>query len=334
LTLLLLDQLLGSVDGSKYETKVQTIQSRYSPKYFGLKKGVVALNYLINHAVVNSEVIRPNDHESHFLFDIVRNNTSEIDADAITGDMHSINCLNYVLLAAINKSFTPNYNSPQKESISCMQPLKTYNHCIVQPTKVINEQLIEDEWDNIQRVLTSAVMGNTTQSIIVSKLTSSKRNNKTKRALSEYNEILKSLHILDFIDDALYRSCIRKALNRVEAYHNLRRAIAKVGGGKLSGKSIVENEVWNQCTRLIANAIIFYNGLLLDNVLKTLEVQGQNEGHLECIKNISPISWIHVNLTGKYEFTKYSSDINMQEIVAQFKKYLDATLLKSATHII
>ena len=57
-------------------------------KYFGLKKGIVGYNFVVNHVAVNSQIISPNEHESHYLFDIVFNNNSEIDPEVITGDMH------------------------------------------------------------------------------------------------------------------------------------------------------------------------------------------------------------------------------------------------------
>lgn len=317
---LLVDKLLGSADGSKYESKYHTIQSRFSPKYFGLKKGIVAYNLLVNNAIINSQVISPNEHESHFLFDIVFNNTSEIEPDAVTGDMHSINCLNYVLLDGINKEFMPNFNNAQSETLSSLKSLSNYESCIVKPTNVVNRKLIEEEWDNIQRVQVSLVMGQTTQSIIVGKLSSSKRNTRLKRAFKNYNDILKSLHLLEFIDDNLQRSSIRGALNRVENYHKLRRAISRVGGGKFSGKSPVENEIWNQSTRLIANCIIYYNAMLLDKTISEIKGEIDNEEYLRYIKSISPISWVNVNLTGKYEFTGHKMGIDIQNIVQQLKE--------------
>jgi len=71
--------------------------------------------------------------------------------------------------------------------------------------------------------------------------------------------MLKSLYLLDFVDDDILRSQIRKALNRVEAYPQLSRVIAKVHSEKFRGQNILENEVWNQCSRLLANSIILYN---------------------------------------------------------------------------
>jgi hypothetical protein len=44
-----------------------------------------------------------------------------------------------------------------------------------------------------------------------------------------------------------------------------------------------------------------------------------NEDHLRYIKSISPVAWINVNLTGKYEFTGTKGDINIEEFVKQFE---------------
>jgi hypothetical protein len=52
--------------------------------------------------------------------------------------------------------------------------------------------------------------------------------------------------------------------DRIEAYHQLRSAIAQVRGKKqLSGKTDIDIEISNQCDRLIANAIIYYNSAIL-----------------------------------------------------------------------
>jgi hypothetical protein len=51
--------------------------------------------------------------------------------------------------------------------------------------------------------------------------------------------------------------CIRSQ-NRIESYHQLRSAIAQLGGKKeLTGRIDIEIEISNQCGRLIANALIY-----------------------------------------------------------------------------
>ena len=47
-----------------------TIKARYSRKYFGKGKGVVAYTLLANHVPLETELIGANEHESHYVFDI------------------------------------------------------------------------------------------------------------------------------------------------------------------------------------------------------------------------------------------------------------------------
>ncbi len=70
------EKVHSSSDGQKFETRFQTINSRYSPKYFGLKKGIVAYTLIANHIPVNARIIGANEHESHFVFDVLFNNSA------------------------------------------------------------------------------------------------------------------------------------------------------------------------------------------------------------------------------------------------------------------
>ena len=288
----------------------------------------MAYHLVVNHVPVNTNTIGANDHESHFVFDIVYNNTSEIDPTAVAGDQHSTNQLNYAILDAINKSFFPNYrNTPKKanQSIYCFKELHHYKDYFLKPIRRINEKLIIDEWDNIQRIFASLVMQKTTQSIIVKKLSSHARNSATKRALWEFNNILMSLHILDVIDDPILRSNIRRSLNRVEGYHQLRRTVSKVGGGKFRGTSIMANEICNQAGNLLANCIILYNTLILNDLFLAYEQKGDLE-LLEMIKRLSPTAWQHILLGGKYEFRKRKTAVEIEKIVAKLIKNIEEKL--------
>ncbi|AIY72890.1 tn3 transposase DDE domain protein (plasmid) [Bacillus cereus] len=62
--------------------------------------------------------------------------------------------------------------------------------------------------------------------MIVRKLSSYARKNQTKRALWEYDNIIKSLYFLEYIDSLPLRQNVQKVLNRGESYHKLRRAVS------------------------------------------------------------------------------------------------------------
>jgi TnpA family transposase len=57
---------------------------------------------------------------------------------------------------------------------------------LLKPIRKLNETLIIGEWDNIQRLIVSLTLKTTSQSIIVSKLSSYARRNNTRQALWEY----------------------------------------------------------------------------------------------------------------------------------------------------
>jgi hypothetical protein len=74
--------------------------------------------------------------------------------------------------------------------------------------------------------------------------------------------------------------------------------------GKLRFKNEYEQDLWSECSRLIANCIIFYNASILSRLLEHKENAGGQMQAIDEIKKISPIAWQHVNFHGRYEFQK------------------------------
>ena len=150
---------------------------------------------------------------------------------------------------------------------------------------------------------------------IVKKLSSYKSND-TLKALIELDKIVMSLYIIDYIDDEEMQSNVHRSLNRGESYHQLKSAIVKVSGKKLSGKPEIEIGISNECARLISICIIYYNASLLSKIYEYCIKNGKVE---ECKKliRLSPVAWQHINLIGKYEFLSNIEMPNMENMVAQ-----------------
>jgi Tn3 transposase DDE domain-containing protein len=58
----------------------------------------------------------------------------------------------------------------------------------------------------------------------------------------------------------------------------LRRAVSFASFGKLRFKTEYEQEIWSECSRLIANCIIFYNASILSQFLEHKERTGDTQG--------------------------------------------------------
>lgn len=313
------DEMHSSSDGQRIETQIDTINSRYSPKYFGLQKGVSAYTLVANHVPINARIIGTHEHESHYVFDLLYNNTSDIKPERHSTDTHGTNQVNFWILRTFGYGFAPRYRDLHKkmQTLVAFENPSHYVDMLIKPARKVYDELIVKEWPNIQRIMASLAQKDVTQATIVRKLSSYARQNQTKKALWELDNICRTLYILDFIDDVDLRQSVQKALNRGEAYHRFRKAVAYVNGGKFRVHTEAEQQIWNECSRLIANAIIFYNTALLSKVYAQKVAAGDQEA-IAFLRGISPVAWQHINLFGTFEFDEKTDKVDIDALAARF----------------
>jgi TnpA family transposase len=305
----------ASADGQKFESRLETFKTRYSSKYFGTNKGLTSMNLIANHVALNARIIGANEHESHFILDLLHNNTSEIKPNILSTDTHGVNHVNFALLDLFGYQFAPRY-AQFSTVISDLFDVNEAedNKATLSLKKPINTELIVDEWETIQRIVISLQQKTITQATLVRKLSGYSQNHPLLKALTEYNRMLKAMYLLDYIDDASLRNYVQRALNRGEAYHQLRRAIAHVNGNRFRGKSDDEINLWNECARLLTNAIIYFNSLILTRLLEHFEAEGDDK-KLDIIKQVSPVAWHNINLNGTYSFSFEQNPLDLEEIM-------------------
>ena len=311
--------LHSSSDGQKFESQIPTINARYSPKYFGLKKGVVSYTLVANHVPVNAKIIGANEHESHYVFDLLFNNTTEVQPTVHSTDTHGANEVNFAILHLFGYQFAPRYRDIHDKVSHALYGFKhpsQYGELRLKPIRKINANLIMAEWDNIQRLMVSLALKTTTQSIIVSKLSAYTRKNKTRQALWEYDNIIKSLYLLDYVDSVPLRQNVQRALNRGESYHQLRRAVSYANFGKLRFSTEYEQQIWGDCARLLTNCVIYYNATILSDLLIHSDRSG-DAARVSRLSQVSPVAWQHINFYGRYEFNRQPELIDMKAILQQ-----------------
>jgi TnpA family transposase len=177
--------LYGGVDGQKLEVETSTLRARHSKKYYRKGKGLVAYTLLANHIPLATQLIGANEHESYFAFDIWYNNTSTITPDIITGDMHLINRANFALMYWFGGKLYPRFTdiNAQCKHLYGEEDRPAYKRYKIQPIGFINRGLIEKEWANLQRIIATLGLKETTQSTLVKKLCTYQQDQKTREAL-------------------------------------------------------------------------------------------------------------------------------------------------------
>ena len=311
------DKVHSSSDGQKFETQLDTFNARYAYKYFGKRKGVVAYTVVANHVPINAFIIGADEHESHYVFDGLFNNSTAIRPNIHSTDTHGTNELNFALLHVFGYRFAPRYKdvvTKLKTSLYGFHHPSHYPEFLLKPIRKLNEQLIVNEWDNMLRVFVSLAYKSTTQSVIVGKLSSYLRANTTKRALWEYDNIIKSLYLLDYVDLPVLRQGVQTALNRGENYHQLKRAVSFANFGRLRYRTEADQAIWNECARLITNCVIYFNSSLLTALVDAKEERGDLEAAAR-LKTVSPVAWQHINFAGRYEFHTVDETVNLDDLI-------------------
>jgi TnpA family transposase len=307
----------ASVDGQKLATRFNTIKSRYGKKYFGLRKGVVVVTLSANSLPVCLKVIGANDHESHYLLDLVESNTSEIEITSVSGDMHSINRVNFALMHQFGYRFMPRFtqlNDKSDNKLVCFGKIDYYSHHVIKPSKKADKSLVIRAWYKALRILASLALNKTTQANIVRKLSTAKTINPTLKALIALDEVVMTDFLLGYIDDKTERMAIQRSLCRGESYHQLTSTISKVNGGRmLGGKNEIELTVNAECIRLIANIIIHHNATILSALYQHYDLKHPDK--CQEIVRWSPVAWRFVNLIGNYEFYKSGKAIDIQALI-------------------
>ena len=313
-----LDTLYGAVDGQKFGVERPIVKARYSRKYFGHGKGVVAYTLLCNHVPLNGDLIGAHDYEGHHVFDIWYRNTSDIVPTAITGDMHSINKANFAILHWFGSRFEPRFTNlnDQLKELFCADDPKLYEKCLIRPVGQIDRQLIVAEKVNIDRIVATLGLKEMTQGTLIRKLCTYTEPNPTRRAIFEFDKLIRSIYTLRYLRDPKLERNVHRSQNRIESYHQLRSTIAQVGGKKeLTGRTDIEIDISNQCARLIANAIVYYNSAILSRLLTKYEKDG-NAKALALIPQMSPAAWRHILLNGHYTFQSNGKVIDLDALVA------------------
>ena len=311
-----LETLYASVDGQKFGVERPTLKARHSRKYFGRGKGMVAYTLLCNHVPLQGWLIGAHEFEAHHVFDIWYRNTSDIVPAAITGDMHSLNKVNFAILAWFGPRYEPRFTDLDKQiaEIYCVGDPAQYAHCLVQPAGQVDLQAIVNERENIDRIVATLALKEMTQGTLVRKLCTYDAD-PTRQAVFEYDKLVRSIYTLRYLRDPQLQRNVHRSQNRIESYHQLRSAIAQVGGKKeLTGRTDLDIEISNQCARLIANAIVYFNSAILSRLLTTDKASG-NEMALALITSTSPVAWRHVHLNGRYAFRDGGQIIDLDVII-------------------
>ena len=134
------------------------------------------------------------------------------------------------------------------------------------------------------------------------RLASSAISNCLAKALLYLGQLVRTIYLIRYINDAEMRQQVRTSLNRGEARQDLAQRLFFADQGMFRSGDYYQMMNWASCLSLLSNAVLVYNTLRIGRVLERMKAQGQACSP-EAIAHILPLGRCHVLVNGTYDFS-------------------------------
>lgn len=163
----------------------------------------------------------------------------------------------------------------------------------------VDWQLTEKHRQNMLQIVLTIKTGKISLSVLLRKLGSYSKRNKSCLALRALGYVIRTLFLLDYASDVELREEITAQTNKVESYNGFTEwlsfgnpyTIVATNDSDEHEKSVKYNDI-------IANAVMFHNVLDMSNVILELHQEGYPVGKKGLCRT-SPLLTDHLNRFGK-----------------------------------
>jgi TnpA family transposase len=299
------DRLHTSSDGQKFEVHLDSLNANYSFKYFGKGQGVTVYSFRDERDLLwHSTVFSSGERESAYVIDGLMHN------DVVKSDIHSTDSAGFSeavfgIAYLLGFSYAPRFKNLKRQKRYIFKSRRNIDRSTwkIKPNGYIDTDLIEQNWDDILRLIATLKLKEVTASDLFRRLNSYSQQHAVYRASKAFGKIIKSLFILHIIDDIELRQAIERQLAKIEHAHRFTRAVSVGNPREFIQAEKQEQEIAEGCKRLLKNCIICWNYLYLSQKLADTDDPEAREAFLQAVASGSVVTWRHINLLGEYDFS-------------------------------
>jgi TnpA family transposase len=293
---------VASADGLRFTSAIRTVNSGTNRKYYGSKRGLTYYNFTSDqNAGFHGIVIPGTLRDSLYLLDGIQDQQTSLDPKEIITDTAGASEVVFALFWLLGYQFSPRLSDIGSTRFWRINNNADYGKLNDIAKHKINEALIKKYWEDILRIAVSLKLGHVSASELIRSLFRKNRPSGLARALMNLGRIIKTLYLLNYIDNEDYRRHILIQLNKGESRHSLARTIYYGRRGEIYQKYREGQEDQLTALGLVTNAIIVWNTIYIQSALDYLRSQGEiiNE---EDESKLSPLTQGHINFLGHFSF--------------------------------
>jgi TnpA family transposase len=293
---------VASADGLRFVVPVRTLNAGPNPKYFNAGRGVTYYNFASDqftgfHAIVVPGTIR----DSLFILEGLLEQQSSLRPHEVMSDTAGYSDLVFGLFWLLGYQFSPRLADFGEARFWRIDPKADYGALNGLARQRIKIPRIERNWDDMLRVAGSLKMGAVSASELTRGLQGGGRPSTLGRAIGELGRAAKTLYLLNYLDDEVYRRRILTQLNRGESRHSVARAIFHGQRGELRQRYREGQEDQLGALGLVVNAVVLWNTRYLDAALAQVRASS-TPVKPEDVERLSPLLLDHINVLGRYDF--------------------------------
>ena len=163
--------------------------------------------------------------------------------------------------------------------------------------------LIAEQWDQLVRIAASLHHRTAPADVVLKRLAGGAPSDRLAKALTALGRVLKTIHILRYVQEADLRHRIQRQLNRGEFRHKLARRLFFANQGAFQTGDYEEIMNKASCLSLLCNAVLVWNMVHMSRVITQFRATGVTITDEE-IALISPLAYAHVIPNGTYFFDR------------------------------
>ena len=291
----------SSSDGQRFVVERDSLLGSVYPRYFGYYDRALQLytHTSDQNSVYGTQAISCAPREAGYVLGGILDNDTALAIREHTSDTNGFTEHLFALCALLGITFMPRLKDLPDQVLSRIDRDADYGALQPLLRGRINIELILEQWDQMVRLAASLKDRLTPAHVVMQRLVNANASDRLAGALSQLGRLMKTLHILRYIQEEPLRDAIQLQLNRGEFRHILAKWLffANQGGFRSGDYEEVMNKA--SCLSLLSNAVLVWNTVHIARIVDQLRAAGHDVKD-DDLARVSPLAHAHVIPNGSY----------------------------------
>ena len=293
---------VASADGIRFVAPGHAVHAGPNPKYFGAGRGITYYNLVSDQFTgLNAVVVPGTLRDSLLILGLLLEQETDLEPAEIMTDTAAYTDTVFGLFWLLGYQFSPRLADIGDARFWRIDRTAHYGALDDLARHRIDTELITRNWEDLLRLAGSLKLGRIHAGAIMRVLQVKDRPTTLARALAELGRIVKTLHLLGYVDSKEKRRRILTQLNRQEFRHRLARRVCHGDRGEIRKVHRQEQEEQLGALGLTLNVIALWNSTYIQAALDQLAREGWDVYQAD-VARVSPLAFKHINFLGRYAF--------------------------------